>query len=221
MVWFDLTDDADDDLGDGVHIDDVVIRCLGSAFTPTDYQYLDGTSMATPHVAAAAALILALQPTASVAYVRNQLLGSGDLRPDLLGKTVTGRRLNAYNALIPLPSGTQSQVPASPPPPTPAQPLPPSRPLDGVKASRCRVTGRGRRTKLSCRLSKASVIRRYRVRLTRRGRTVARASGRLGRRGTMNLAVKRRLRRGSYVLVIRLTATDGSRRTLRKTIRIR
>ena len=220
VVWFNLTSDADGNLGDGVHLDDVVIRCVGSGFTANDYQYLDGTSMATPHVAAAAALIVARQPTAPVAYVRDQVLRSGDVRLGLLGNTVTGRRLNAYNALNPLPSPPPAtpQPPAPPPPP----PSPSTRVLTlaGVRASGCKVTGRGRRTKVSCRLSKASAIRRYSARLTRRGRTIASASGRLGRRGTMNVAVKRRLRSGRYLLVIRLTATDGSRRTLRKTVRV-
>jgi hypothetical protein len=84
--------------------------------------------------------------------------------------------------------------------------------LDGVTASNCKRTGRARRTKVTCRLSRASSISRFSVRLTRRGR--------LGRRGTMTINVRRPLRRGRYVLVIRLTGTDGSRRTLRVTKRL-
>ena len=89
-----------------------------------------------------------------------------------------------------------------------------------MTASACKRTGRGRRTKVTCRLSQASSISRFSVRLTMRGKVVARASGRLGRRGTMTINVRRPLRRARYVLIIRLTGTDGSQRTFQKRVRL-
>ncbi len=55
--------------------------------------------MATPHVAGAAALILAADPTLTTADVKNILMSSGDPIAALEGKTVTGKRLNLESAL--------------------------------------------------------------------------------------------------------------------------
>ncbi len=58
-----------------------------------------GTSMASPHVAGTAALLWARHPTASLGEVRQALLSGVDRRPSLVGRTVTGGRLNARRAL--------------------------------------------------------------------------------------------------------------------------
>ncbi len=81
---------------DGVYIDDVSISCETSANT---YAFLTGTSFSAPHVAGAAALVLAQNPAFGVSDVRNALLGSVDPLPSLAGKTATGGRLNIDAAL--------------------------------------------------------------------------------------------------------------------------
>jgi subtilisin family serine protease len=63
------------------------------------FAFKSGTSMATPMVAGTAALIFGLYPGVSVAEVKNSILGSVDVLPSLVGKTVTGGRLNVNHAL--------------------------------------------------------------------------------------------------------------------------
>jgi serine protease len=65
----------------------------------TSFSYLNGTSMATPHVAGAAALVLSVNGSLSVAAVRSTLLNTTDPIASLAGRTVTGGRLNLFRAV--------------------------------------------------------------------------------------------------------------------------
>jgi subtilisin family serine protease len=68
--------------------------------TPNNtYSFLSGTSMATPHVTGAAALLLAQNPNLTVAQLRALLEFNGDPVTALAGKSVSGRRLNVANSL--------------------------------------------------------------------------------------------------------------------------
>ncbi|MEM9543953.1 MAG: S8 family serine peptidase, partial [Cyanobacteria bacterium P01_E01_bin.42] len=63
------------------------------------YDGSSGTSMAAPHVAGAAALLLAENPSLTPEEIKNILLDTGDSLAALQGKTVSGKRLNLYKAL--------------------------------------------------------------------------------------------------------------------------
>ena len=63
------------------------------------YSIFSGTSMAAPHVSGAAALLWAQNPNLTVAQVKSLLILNGDVRPALIDKTLTGRRLNVANSL--------------------------------------------------------------------------------------------------------------------------
>jgi len=63
------------------------------------YSTFSGTSMATPHVTGLAALLKAYNPSLDWIAIRNLILSSGDAKSSLQDKTITGRRINAYQAL--------------------------------------------------------------------------------------------------------------------------
>lgn len=63
------------------------------------YSTFSGTSMATPHVAGAAALIWARYPSYTYSGVKNLIMNTVDSLSSLSGKVVSGGRLNVYNAL--------------------------------------------------------------------------------------------------------------------------
>jgi len=63
------------------------------------YDYLDGTSMASPHVAGAAALVLSEKPELSPKEIRKLLMDSVDKISAFANKTASGGRLNVARAL--------------------------------------------------------------------------------------------------------------------------
>lgn len=87
----------------------VMLGAPGSAIYSTypgnSYQFLSGTSMATPHVTGAAALLCAANSNLNVNQLRALLSFNGDVVPALQGKTLTGRRLNVFKSLQALNEG--------------------------------------------------------------------------------------------------------------------
>jgi subtilisin family serine protease len=75
------------------------------AESDTSYAFFAGTSMASPHVAGVAGLILGRYPTASLEEVRARILLTAVRLPALQGRAVSGGRVNAFAALDASPDG--------------------------------------------------------------------------------------------------------------------
>jgi subtilisin family serine protease len=99
-----------------VHLGAPGVQIYSCSSTSDDsYFYLDGTSMATPHATGTAALLLARFPDSSALELRQRLLTTVVPIPALAGKSVTGGRLNAFNALSAVADGLLEILPSPSP----------------------------------------------------------------------------------------------------------
>ena len=206
----------------------------------SSYRYLSGTSMASPHVAGAAALALSIRPSASTSFLRWSVLSSVDAVAGLTGLSVTGGRLdaaaavNAIQGTQPQPTPTPTPVPPVPTPtpvapvptPTPVAPVadpPPPPPVVAPALTKLSVGGSlGSKTgklRVSFRLSRSAWVR-FTVQAKGSKRVFA-TWNKLGRPGANAFVVRRTLpsgttlKRGAYTLGVAVSATASSSKVIR------
>ena len=90
--------DSSDNTYDGCLVDDVILTKLSDG-ADEGYGFMDGTSMAAPHVAGLAAFLWSTDLTLTTAEIKDAIVNTGDSLSSLSGKTVSGKRINAKKAL--------------------------------------------------------------------------------------------------------------------------
>lgn len=112
---FSFTAGPSPNASNGIWLDDLKLSCYAPLSAPPSYSFLQGTSMAAPHVTGATGLLFSKNPAATVTQVRGALLAGIDAVPSLTGKTVSGGRLDIPKALDKLEGKTVDNVaPAKP-----------------------------------------------------------------------------------------------------------
>jgi subtilisin family serine protease len=203
---------------------------------PGDWGVLRGTSMAAPHVAGVAALVLARNPGLTTAQVRAALLGGVDVRAAMAGRVATGGRLSAAAALrlSDVLAGRPQPAPPGGGPPAPAAPAstvaagavdrraPALRLTFARRARLGTAVRRGLRASARCsepcRLSFALLLDARTARRLTLSRTVARATRRLSAPGTRTVLLRlpralARVRSARVVLRVRASDAAGNART--------
>jgi subtilisin family serine protease len=176
---------------------------------------LSGTSMAAPHVAGTAALLLAREPAARPEDLIAALVGTAAPAPAFAGLTVSGGRLDASAALhavratpSPAPSPTPTAAPpvvsAPPPPAAPAAVPPPAK----LKVRRAGV--RDGRLDVLARITRAAHGR-VEVAYRARGRTVRFTAPIEHGRIRFAHRLPRAQRRGSGIVTLHWPGSDAAR----------
>jgi subtilisin family serine protease len=107
-IRFRWVTDSDDNNYYGGEVDDIRIQYIMDG--TEDYGLKNGTSMATPHVSGAAALIWAQNPSFTLSEVKRLILNTVDPLDSLSGKLIHDGRLNIYSSLSCVPGNVHMNI---------------------------------------------------------------------------------------------------------------
>ena len=85
--------------GGHIRLDNLRITTGTTGSYSSAYGWMNGTSMATPHVAGVAALLLSADPSLTAAEVKSTLINTVDKKSSLSGTSVSGGRISASRAV--------------------------------------------------------------------------------------------------------------------------
>ena len=74
-------------------------RQILSTFLGNDYRFFKGTSMSAAHVSGIAALVKSVNPSWRAPQLKEAIMNTVDQQPSLIGRCVSGGRVNAYKAV--------------------------------------------------------------------------------------------------------------------------
>jgi hypothetical protein len=112
--------------------------------------------------------------------------------------------------------GTTSPPPVvTPPAGTPAATL------ASVKVRSCKARGKGKKLRVKCRLRSFGAVKRAKVKVTRKGKTVTRKTVKPSSNGTLTIKPARKLKKGTYKVTITLIGSDGKTRKLTAKLKVR
>ncbi len=83
----------------GVSVDEVRFVRVPVSVSSLTYDYSDGTSMAAPHVAGLAGLLMSMLPNASAGSIKQLIMSGVDVKASLTGKVVSNGRINAFSSV--------------------------------------------------------------------------------------------------------------------------
>ncbi len=87
---------------DGFYFDDLKFTVHSDIFDGDEYAFMDGTSMAVPHLLGLCLLIQAFDSGLSNLEIKEIIEDNVDVVPSLIGKVATNGRANAYKAVLSL-----------------------------------------------------------------------------------------------------------------------
>ena len=90
------------------------VTCVVPQAAGGNYDFLSGTSMASPQVAGVAALLLAKNPNLTAVQMKEAIMSTAVPMASLAGKVVTGGRVDARAALAAVPAPSTPVTPATP-----------------------------------------------------------------------------------------------------------
>ncbi len=96
--WKTDAHDPSDAEHEGCFIDDLEVQAVSDG-SDNRYGFMTGTSMSAGYVAGTAALLMGYGTGLSTTEVKDIIVHSGDIATSLSAKTVSGKRINAQNAL--------------------------------------------------------------------------------------------------------------------------
>lgn len=93
--------------------------------------------------------------------------------------------------------------------------------LKSARLRSCKISGKGKKLRVKCTLTKSGAVRRATVTIKKGKKTVLKKSLKPTSEGVLSLKPKRKLKKGSYKVSIVIRDASGAKRTLKKTFKVR
>ena len=93
--------------------------------------------------------------------------------------------------------------------------------LASAKLKSCKISGKGKKLRVKCTLTRSGAVRRATVTIKKGKKTVLKKSLKPTSKGVLSIKPKRKLKKGTYKVTIVISDARGEKRTLKKTLKVR